>query len=160
MKPLYLFLASLAPLYYPNLLSQNITPSVIALAGDHQRLPGGSQITWTIGEPVIDPVRSESLLLTQGFHQPELRIITGFIDPDFAFPISIFPSPTNGLLMLKTTYPDKLKYYLSDIFGRTFSQGTLVGEQILEVGELNAGTYCIYFSTDGRLVRSELIVKK
>jgi hypothetical protein len=160
MKPLFLFLGSLVSFCHPNLLSQNISPSVIALAGDHQELPGESQITWTIGEPVIDPVRSEAFLLTHGFHQPELRIATGFIDPDFKFQLSVFPNPANGLLTLRTSFPDKIDYNLTDISGRTFSQGTLTGVQILEITALNAGTYCIHFSAKGRLVRSELIVKK
>lgn len=159
MKSFCIFLVIALLPFSSNLLSQNVSSSVIALTGDHRVIPGKSQITWTLGEPVIDPLRTQDLLLTQGFHQPELRTVTSFVDPGFEFQLSIFPNPTNGQLALKTTYPDKIKYYLADMSGRTLVEGIFTTEQILEVKQLNAGTYCIYLLVEGRLVRSDLISK-
>ena len=52
---------------------QSISPEVIASSGDH--FTGtDAQLSWTIGELVIDTYTNGSTQLTQGFHQTNLII--------------------------------------------------------------------------------------
>jgi len=76
-------------------LGQSISPEVIASAGD-DFTGGGVQLSWTIGEPIIETVSAGGNIITQGFHQTELTITS--IDEENAgnLEVSIYPNPTSG----------------------------------------------------------------
>lgn len=89
MKRVFTFLLILTSV---NLYSQQVSPEVIASAGDHFENEDIS-ISWTLGEPVISTLSGE-YILTQGFHQ-DLYIITSIDEVEIEdFDIQIFPNPT------------------------------------------------------------------
>ena len=68
-----LYFLSLSP--FLNVCGQSINNDVIASAGLHAESPNGYQLSWTIGEPIIQTIDGVNALnnyylLTQGFHQP------------------------------------------------------------------------------------------
>jgi len=79
----------------------NIAPSVVTGCG--ASLQGYSMISlksdFTLGEIAIETISSEDFMLTQGFHQPGLGIISLTEDPHSR--ISIYPNPTTDLLNLE-----------------------------------------------------------
>jgi hypothetical protein len=72
--------------------SQQVSPEIIATAGDHFHNDNIS-LSWTLGEPVISTFSGE-YVLTQGFHQ-DLYIITSVDEVEITnLDIQIFPNPT------------------------------------------------------------------
>lgn len=79
--------------------SQQLSPEVIASAGDHFENDDIS-LSWTLGEPVISTLNSE-IILTQGFHQ-DLYIITSIDEMDMSeYNIQIYPNPTPDFLNIE-----------------------------------------------------------
>ena len=79
----------------------NIDPSVITGCGGS--LQGYSMVSvksdFTLGEIAIETLKSDQYMLTQGFHQPSLGIISLLESPQTK--ISIFPNPTTDVLNLE-----------------------------------------------------------
>jgi hypothetical protein len=153
------FLLSSLILISQMLSGQNLSSSVIALAGGYAKSPGGVTLSWTVGEPVVDPIRSENILLTQGFQQPSLKVATGFEDHTFGFKLQVFPNPVSHRLRMQTTYPESIDFRLVDINGKAIQEGSWTIEHTIDVSLLSAGIYALYYLVDGHMVKSELISK-
>ena len=140
--------------------SQSLSPSVIALAGGFEITPSGTTISWTLGEPIIDPIRGDNVLLTQGFQQPDLKVSTGFIDPTFAFGLKTYPNPVSTTLIMKTDYQETVSFRMVDMAGKLVKEGKWSTKNVLDASPLNQGIYAIYFMAEGRMVKSDLIIKQ
>jgi len=103
--------------------SQSLSPSVIALAGGFEKTPSGISVSWTLGEPIVDPLRSGNLILTQGFQQPDLRVSTGFEDPSFTSHLTTFPNPVSAELIMETDYTQSNIYRMVDMTGKLIREG-------------------------------------
>lgn len=105
---------------FVQLFSKTRAQEVISVAGNHAQNET-FQISWTMGEPVIETVSSSSIVLTQGMHQSKL-IVTSIKDLVTNFEIKAYPNPVKTNLNL---YIDK-----NDVSGfeyRLFNaQGKLV----------------------------------
>lgn len=75
--------------------SQTLSPKVISTAGNEYKASTISW-SWTMGETVIPTIQNSNNILTQGFQQPEVEIITGNISSThcagetFSLPFSAF----------------------------------------------------------------------
>ena len=82
-----------------NTFSQQLSPEVIASAGDHFE-NGDISLSWTLGEPVIATFEG-NYILTQGFHQ-DLYIITAIDEIKIDnISIDIYPNPTPNFVNIK-----------------------------------------------------------
>ena len=81
--------------------SINIDPSVVTGCGGS--LQGYSMVSlksdFTLGEIAIETISSENFMLTQGFHQPSLGIIS--INEDSYSQISLYPNPAVDIINLE-----------------------------------------------------------
>ena len=79
----------------------NIDPSIITGCGGS--LQGYSMVSvksdFTLGEIAIETLKSDEYMLTQGFHQPSLGVISLLESPQTK--ISIFPNPITDFLNLE-----------------------------------------------------------
>ena len=79
----------------------NVAPYVVTGCG--ASLQGYSMVSlksdFTLGEIAIETISSEDFMLTQGFHQPSLGIISITENPHSR--ISIYPNPTTDFLNLE-----------------------------------------------------------
>ena len=155
---LYLFFSLL--FFVPSAFGQSLAPSVIALAGGYEKTPSGMSVSWTLGEPITDPLRSGNLLLTQGFQQPDLKVSTGFEDPTFGYELASFPNPASNELIMQTNFQQPIHFRMVDISGKLIREGQWSEKNVVEVSALSQGVYAIYFMVDGKVVRSELISKQ
>ena len=134
MKKILLAVLTIAAINVSN--AQSLSPTVIATAGNYSSV-GGTSLSSTVGEPVIQTLSQSSTILTQGFQQPN-DIINGLLDiekeADGAF--SVYPNPTNAKLWFgyEFTQKGKIEVSLFDIAGRkldytldeTYESGKLV----------------------------------
>ncbi|NPD46763.1 MULTISPECIES: T9SS type A sorting domain-containing protein [unclassified Lentimicrobium] len=82
-----------------NSYSQQLSPEVIASAGDHFE-NGNVSLSWTLGEPVIATFEG-NYILTQGFHQ-DLYIITAIDEIKLDnVSVDIYPNPTPNFVNIK-----------------------------------------------------------
>ncbi len=88
--------------------SQQTTPQVIATGGNTSQ-QSNAQISYTIGEPVIQTATDGTTILTQGYQQPHYNIT---LLPQYqnTLPnITIFPNPTSDQLQISFDSEKELK---------------------------------------------------
>jgi len=56
---------------------------------------------WTIGEPIIETYSNNNSIITSGFNQPILKIISSVENIQTKVEISIFPNPTSQIVNIK-----------------------------------------------------------
>lgn len=102
---------------------------IIASNGDSKSV-AGIEVSWTIGEVVIETVTGNSVILTQGFHQTKL-LATAVNDPLFPdLEIKVFPNPTPGILTLKfSKYVEGSRYFLYELSGKILENKLILSEE-------------------------------
>jgi hypothetical protein len=143
-----------------DITSQSLTSSVFALTGAYSKTPTGASFSWTIGEPVVDPIRSEILWLTQGFQQPDLKLDTRFVDPSLTYKMEVFPNPTTSNLIMQSDYPGRILFRLTDIGGKLLMEEWWTNNYQINVAALSQGVYPIYFLFNDKVARTELLSKQ
>lgn len=72
---------------------------VVSSAGE-TNVAQGYEVSWTIGEPVIETVSSGTNILTQGFHQSKLRVTAvNDIRPN-NLEVNVYPNPTQEFIII------------------------------------------------------------
>lgn len=92
--------------------AQSFTPDVIGSSGTFATSPEGS-MSWSIGETMTETYSPGSNFFTQGFHQPDLLLITA-IQTYTENAISVFPNPVVGNLFIH--FPISSANYIIDVF--------------------------------------------
>jgi len=144
------------------LCGQSATPSVIASDGDHINA-GSFHLDYTVGEVVIETVYGDSLTLTQGFHQPNLMLISG-IDELPELTVKVYPNPTAGQLQIRTSSETpSLHWQLTNTNGQVLIQSktaTTSPSETLDLANFPAGTYWLIFrNPENRIFKSFQIIK-
>lgn len=106
-------------------------------------------LSWTMGEIITTTAATSSIVLTQGFHQPDTTITIGVNEssaPSVA--VTLYPNPTNGKLNLRFSEAAMDKYQVSvyDFLGQQcLSTYHFNAEKTLSlnVGTLSAGLYIV-----------------
>ena len=81
----------------------------------------GVQLSWTIGEPLIETFTGSSAILTQGFHQSKLTVTPIDVIPAPDLDLAVYPNPVSTALHLQATGKktvQNLKYALYNIEGK------------------------------------------
>jgi hypothetical protein len=94
---LFLFLC------FSRIEAQSICQQVISSLGTNTTTPQGLSLSFTIGEPVSKALSASGTTLTQGFHQPELCLLTPIhaVSQSPAFQLEIYPNPVQNDLSLQ-----------------------------------------------------------
>lgn len=92
--------------------AQSISPEVIASSGDHY-VAGNAQLSWTLGEPVIETVSAGSNIITQGFHQTNLTV-TSIDETVNNLDVSIYPNPTSDRVII--SIPDNVNDFSLELY--------------------------------------------
>jgi hypothetical protein len=103
-----------------------LAQQVVATAGEEFKNDIIS-ISWTLGEPAIETLKSNSIILTQGFQQSDLRTNSNNAFVMSKANIKLYPNPTEDKMSLIVFDQNqvKLKYFLHDIEGKVMSSGSL-----------------------------------
>jgi hypothetical protein len=108
----------------------------------------GITYSYTVGEPVIFTHTSANIILTQGFHQPDLCEVVGTNTPESLanWQVEIFPNPAEDVLFLKisTEKNPTLRADIFDVLGKLVRNDlniTLNNLESISVKELSEGYY-------------------
>lgn len=157
----FLTVVSLAVLPFVG-MAQSISPEVIASAGEHFD-NGTVQLSWTLGEVMIDTYDNGTNILTQGFHQTELTVTAierEVVDID----MSIYPNPTSEFLNIDFGRNDKdINLQLYDMGGKLIHKDVINAYQtkyVLPMQSVATGKYLIQMqSEDGKVNTTHQVVK-
>ncbi len=105
----------------------------------------GRSYSYTLGEVAIITLRSNSRILTQGFHQPEQTRLVSVFTPGFeAWEVQVFPNPVSSQLTVRfsSEHGAALRASVFDLLGRqvvnhlmlTDSEGSTLDCQSWEPG--------------------------
>ena len=91
---------------------------VVSSNGDSQSA-AGVEISWTVGEAVIETFIGGSNTLTQGFHQTKLTITAVSELLLSGIEIKVFPNPTQDFITIQfSEYIEDSRYSLYDFTGK------------------------------------------
>jgi hypothetical protein len=143
-------------------MAQSITPEVIASAGEHYD-NGTVQLSWTLGEVMVDTYDNGTNILTQGFHQTELTVTS--IEENLAeVTMNLYPNPTAEYLniSLRNNLND-IDLQLYDMSGKLIHKDVINANDtkyVLPMQTVAAGNYLIQMqSEDGSLNTTHKVIK-
>jgi len=100
------------------LASTTFAQEVVSSAGKTEQ-NSGYEVSWTIGEPVINTLSTGSAILTQGFHQSKLVITKIDQLADLKELITVFPNPTHQFALVRfNQLPANKSYQIFDLSGK------------------------------------------
>lgn len=134
---------------------------VVSAAGETNKT-ANTEVSWTIGETVIETFSNNSNTLTQGVHQTKLTI-TAISDTDWPdLEIKAFPNPVGDKLNVEfNALPEKMSFVVVDIVGKTIQRDFIKSDKtILDFSKVTAGQYILKIQTEaGEPVQTFKIVK-
>ena len=121
---------------------QFTTPSVVSSSGDSYS-NGGVIMDYTLGEIVIETFSNTANILTQGFHQGDLKVSTAVVNLDIK--TKIYPNPTTNFLIIELEKNVNAELLVYDINGKIVIKDKLNDEQKkqLDFSFLNTGNYIL-----------------
>jgi len=136
---------------------------VVASAGNCSN-HASVQISWSLGEPVIETWVNTQTVLTQGFHQPKL-IVTAIHNLTVQnLALKVFPNPTSDYVILEITKGnfENLQYSLFDLSGKLLLQKKVLSNcEQLGMQPFSTGAY--FFKVTNRVghpLQTFKIIKK
>jgi hypothetical protein len=111
-------------------LAQQITPQVVATAGNYTE-NGGYSVSWTLGEPVVQTATNGSTTLTQGFQQPSYNVVAITNQSIEGFSVNVFPNPATDFIIIDWTANNQDMLYISlfDIAGKKITEQSYAATQ-------------------------------
>ena len=134
---------------------------VVSSNGDSQSA-AGVEVSWTVGEAIIETFIGGSNTLTQGFHQTKLTItaVSELLIPGLE--IKVFPNPTQDFITVHfSEYIEGSRYFLYDFTGKLL-ENKLINSADMEIDmkKYASGQYILKLSNNSRQpIQSFQIVK-
>jgi len=110
---------------------------------------GRFDVSWDFG--TTDATRLSNWLDPQNTGQTTLNMLSegndsggGDGDGDEVEGIILFPNPTEGMLMISNGSEAVLSYIVFDVFGKSVSEGRVIGTSEIDLTLLSSGMYFVY----------------
>lgn len=125
--------------------AQSVSPEVVTTSGGYFTSPN-AQLSWTLGETVIETWTGISATLTQGFQQNQ-HYLTGIEDLDKNISVNIYPNPSSARVnvQIKDAQHDYTDLIITDLKGNQVHQAALSGlsQLSIDISQYAAGSYFI-----------------
>lgn len=141
-------------------ISQSLTPTVVASSGEFFSA-GSASLSWTLGEVVIDSYFGTNNQLTQGFQQPEIRLLT-VEEYNPAIVISVFPNPTTDILNFSITgLSNSYQVAIFDMSGKLIAEKlfTEFANTQFDLSAFESGIYLMQIKSGNELIKTIKIEK-
>jgi hypothetical protein len=139
-----------------NVRAQELVSSAGGMYSDAQL-----NVSWTIGESVIETFTGENYVLTQGFQQPGLALVgIENLDEQFA-DVKVYPNPTSDYVRLDLNVDIKnLSYRLLNASGKVIDTEIIQNPSTkISFSEVEAGIYLVQLMDGSKSVKIFRIVK-
>ncbi len=122
-------------------LAQKITPTVLSNGGAVMKTANAS-IEWTLGEFATTTLKNTNNVITQGFHQTNLTIVS--TNNPVILGLTIYPNPVEQDLTIENQSGKLITFHIITISGQCISEHNInPGIQTLSMNTLPAGTYIL-----------------
>ena len=128
------------------LLSFSVSAQTVISSAGKTTINGNYNVSWTVGETVINTLSAGGTILTQGFHQPLLiEILPTGIEKELLLDMIAYPNPAFDKVLFKGGDPSGIYHVrVVDKLGRILLQKTLSASDLeILVEGYNNGTYLI-----------------
>jgi len=122
----------------------------------------GTQVSWTIGEPVIATISDANNTLTQGFHQTKLTV-TAINDIQVSgVEIKVYPNPTSDFVTVHfSKVVEKPTYFLFDLSGRMIQQKNIEStDEKIDMTNYSGGSYILKLNSGQQPLQTFKIIKR
>ncbi len=122
----------------------------------------GTQVSWTIGEPVIATISDANNTLTQGFHQTKLTV-TAINDIQVSgVEIKVYPNPTSDFVTVHFgKVVEKPAYFLFDLSGRMIQQKNIEStDEKIDMTDYSGGSYILKLNSGQQPLQTFKIIKR
>ena len=142
--------------------AQSISPEVIASAGEHFD-NGTTQLSWTLGEVVIDTYDNGTNILTQGFHQTQLTVTS--VEENLAeIRLNMYPNPTSEVLNIDLGNNESdIVIKVFDMSGKLIHSDKIEAYQtkyVVPMSLVATGNYLVQMqSVDGKMNATHKVMK-
>jgi hypothetical protein len=162
MKPKVLSAIISMLLFSLSVIAQEVKPEVIASSGDTYKTTS-SQISWTLGEVVMETYNAGAMTLTQGFHQPGVKVDAGYSDPVIQLSVKLYPVPATRYVMLEfQEIQEGLSVELYDMKGNRINVQPVNSQRLqIDLNTLPAAEYILKIvSAENKTIISYIIIKQ
>ena len=128
------------------LLTFSVSAQTVISSAGKTTINGNYNVSWTVGETVINTLSAGGTILTQGFHQPLLiEILPTGIEKGLLLDMIAYPNPAFDKVLFKGGDPSGIYHVrVVDKLGRILLQKTLPASDLeILVEGYNNGTYLI-----------------
>lgn len=137
--------------------AQSVERSVVAGAGA-VAINSGGQYTWTLGESVVQLATGGSVILSQGFQQPESSAVN-VKSISSANGLKVYPNPSSGFFTMESAGSNKnenLAFLVFDNAGKQVFSGTSgnVAKYTMDLSSLPGGIYLLQVASVGGSVQN------
>jgi len=141
--------------------SQTLTPEVIATAGDYFTSTNNN-LSWTLGESVIETYSSTNNILTQGFQQSSYTITSVGENMNSVSSVFVYPNPASNFINICTESTEMkiMKVDLLTIAGKSVHSETFQNKLQLDLSGYSNGLYFIrVFDDNNNSVKTFKLLK-
>ena len=147
-----------------NSFAQTPPQQVISSGGDTHKNENIS-ISYTIGETIIDTYKTSDIILTQGFHQGTLTIVSIEEINEIQHEIIAYPNPASDHIYLKVDHKDfynsNYSYQLYNLNGKLIQSGGIESSKTrISFTNLTTGTYIIKVFDGKQEAKSIKVIKQ
>ena len=128
------------------LLSFSVSAQTVISSAGKTTINGNYNVSWTVGETVINTLSAGGTILTQGFHQPLLiEILPTGLEKGLLLDMIAYPNPAFDKVLFKGGDPSGIYHVrVVDKLGKILLQKTLPASDLeILVEGYNNGTYLI-----------------
>jgi len=140
----------------------SVTAQTVVSANGGTATASGTQVSWTIGEPVTATVSNATNTLTQGFQQSKLTV-TAINDMEVVgVEVKVYPNPTASFVTVHfNKTPEKPGYLLFDLAGRLIEQKRIeTTDTKIDMTGYAGGSYILKLRSGQQPLQSFKIVKR
>jgi hypothetical protein len=135
-----------------NIFAQEL--NVISGGGAYSETTNGN-LTYTIGEVVVNTIESPDYHITQGFNQDWINFLNiNTFKEDIN--ISIFPNPATHFINVESNKPADLKIY--DINSKEVLSARIDKTKTIDLTSLSSGTYFLKFIQKNQNVKTFKVI--
>ncbi|NNC95267.1 MAG: T9SS type A sorting domain-containing protein [Chitinophagales bacterium] len=138
---------------------------VITTAGE-QNKSAEINVSWTIGEEIIETFSSQEVILSQGFNQSDIQIILLEPQEDPSFNIAVYPNPSTNSISIDIGEIEDVSqgsiynYQIFDLNGQQIIHGQLFDRSSeISIRTLVPAVYILKLYGDKKELASFKIVK-
>ncbi len=135
--------------------AQNLSPTVLSSSGGSGSADGTS-LSWTAGELMAQTYMADTLMLTQGFQQGKITVITATSELNgLSMDVNVYPNPVRNMLNIefKGRADQFVRITLMDLNGKLMLEREINNPSNIKRINLNgtpAGTYMLKVNIGGR----------